>query len=225
MSQSIHNALFLPESFPMRNPSTLSILLIAGLCLGTGILSSGCAADNKTTQKPQKVKSLKDFEASNFSTSKEGEFIVERYSLDGDEEPDLIKYFEEYPDPDNANVTLRRLRKKEVDVDSNGSMDIVRLYDIEGVPTKEKMDRNLTGNIDTISYFDNGNLVRKEALNEDGTRVLETRYYTEGVIMRIEKDKSSDGQVDYWEYYEVGTLDRVGVDLNADGRADTWKRR
>src|SRR5690554_7991108 len=65
--------------------------------------SAGCAAEKETVKK-QKVDSLKDFEFSNFSTFKEGEFIVERYSLNGTKEPDLIKYFEEYPDPDNANL-------------------------------------------------------------------------------------------------------------------------
>lgn len=208
----------------MRRSSTLSILLIASLCLGAGSLGAGCAGPKESAQK-QKVDSLKDFESANFSTSKEGEFIVERYSLNGTKEPDLIKYFEEYPDPDNPNLTLRRLRKKEVDVDSNGTIDIVRLYDMDGVPTKEKMDRNLSGQIDTISYFDHGNLVRKETLNEDATRVLETRYYSDGVIERIERDTTGDGKIDYWEYYEVGTLDRVGIDLNGDGRADSWTRR
>ena len=208
----------------MRQSSTLSRLLVIGLGLGAGLVGSGCASSDDTVKK-QKVDSLENFEAAHFSTSKEGEFIVERYSLDGNKEPDLIKYFEEYPDPENPKLTLRRLRKKEVDVDANGTIDIVRLYDKDGVPTKEKMDRNLSGQIDTISYFDHGHLVRKEALNEDGTRVVETRYYTDGVIERIERDNSGDGKVDYWEYYEVGTLDRVGTDIHADGRADSWTRR
>lgn len=202
----------------MRRFCALAMLAAAVL-----LVSAGCGSDEAA--KKDQADSLENFEGPSLTTTEEDGLIVERYTLDKDDKPDVVKYFEEYPDPDDKSLTKRRLRKKEVDVDSNGTIDIVRLYNKQGTPVKEKIDVDLDGNFDTISYFDNGELVKKEHLNDEGTEIVETRYYTDGNITRIEKDLNHDKKVDYWEYYEEGTLDRIGRDLNADGRADSWTRR
>lgn len=160
-----------------------------------------------------------------FTTTEEDGLIVERYTLDKDDKPDVVKYFEEYPDPEDKSIIKRRLRKKEVDVNSDGKIDIVRLYNKSGTPIKEHLDVDLDGNADTVSYFDNGELVKKEILSEDASEVVETRFYTESKITRVEKDLNKDEKVDYWEFYEEGSLDRIGRDIDADGRADSWTRR
>lgn len=200
-----------------------SLVLLLGMLGAAALLSAGCASNDAA--KKDAAESLQNFEGAGFKASRQGEYLVESYTLDGGEEPNLIKYFEEYPDPDNPELNLKRLRKKEVDVNSDGTINIVRLYDQDGVPIREKVDSNLDGTFDTINYYDNGQLVRKELLSEDESEVLETRFYSEGTIIRVERDRTGDGKVDYWEYYEDGILDRVGQDLDADGRADTWTRR
>lgn len=189
----------------------------------TLFLIAGCSSDD-VVQK-EEAESLRNFEGPRRTTSEEDGFIVERFTLDSQDQPDVVKYFEEYPDPEDESVIKRRLRKKEVDVNADGTMNIVRLYDKQGVVTREKLDTNLDGSFDTINYFDHGEMVRKEALSADATRVIETRFYSKGTLVRVERDLNQDGQTDYWEYYEEGILDRTGRDLTADGRADTWRRR
>jgi hypothetical protein len=198
--------------------------LVRVLALAAAVLVlAGCSSDDGATK--QEADSLRNFDGPRRTTSEEDGFIVESFTLDSEDKPDVVKYFEEYPDPDDESVIKRRLRKKEVDVNADGTMNIVRLYDKQGVVTREKLDTNLDNNYDTINYFDHGELVRKEVLSADASRVVETRFYSKGTIVRVERDLNQDGQTDYWEYYEEGTLDRTGRDLTADGRADTWRRR
>ena len=157
--------------------------------------------------------------------TEEDGLIVARFALDDDDRPDVIKYFEEYPDPDDEEVVLRRLRKKEVDVNSDGVIDIVRNYNAEGTPTDEELDVNLDGIRDARHVYDHGNLVRKDLFGADGKAVTEWRFYEDGTILRVEKDLNGDGKVDYWEFYEQGTIDRVGRDIDGDEAADQWTRR
>ena len=183
----------------------------------------GCGSDEAAKNKADE--GLGAAAGPGFTTTQEDGLIVERYTLDDDDKPDVVKYFEEYPDPEDESVIKRRLRKKEVDVNSDGTIDIVRMYNKAGTPTQEKIDVDLDGNADAVNYFDNGDLVKKEVLSKDGSDVVETRFYTDGKILRVERDLNEDDKVDYWEYYEQGSLDRIGRDIDADGRADSWTRR
>jgi antitoxin component YwqK of YwqJK toxin-antitoxin module len=183
----------------------------------------GCASDEGGEKKDDD--GLGSFNGPSVTTSEEDGLIIERFTLDDDDKHDVVKYFEEYADPDDESITKRRLRKKEVDVNSDGKIDIVRHYDKLGTLTKEQLDVDLDGNADAISYFDNGELAKKESLSKDASEIVETRFYTDGSIIRVEKDLNNDDKIDYWEYYEEGTLDRIGRDIDADGRADSWTRR
>lgn len=192
--------------------------LVAVLAAG----SAGCGSDEAA--KKGRADGLENL-GPRLTTTEEDGLIVERYTLDDDDKPDVVKYFEEYPDPEDESVIKRRLRKKEVDVNSDGKIDIVRLYNKNGTLLKEHLDVDLDGHADTVSYFDNSELAKKELLSEDASEVVETRYYSDGKLLRVEKDLNKDEKVDYWEFYEEGTLDRIGRDIDADGRADSWTRR
>ncbi|QDG54325.1 hypothetical protein FIV42_27335 [Persicimonas caeni] len=198
------------------------LFAFVGLVAVVAASAAGCSSDEAA--KKGRDDGLQNLGPS-LTTSKEDGLIVERYTLDEDDKPDVVKYFEEYPDPDDKSITKRRLRKKEVDVNSDGKIDIVRLYNKNGTPLKERLDVDLDGKADTVSYFGNGELVKKEVLSEDASEVVETRYYADGKIIRVEKDLNQDSKVDYWEFYEEGSLDRIGRDIDADGRADSWTRR
>ncbi len=144
---------------------------------------------------------------------------------DADGVIDVVKYLEEVPDPDDPATTIRRLRKMELDVNGDGTIDVVRTYGPAGKLAKEEIDNDLNGKIDATSYYDRGALAKKEIFNDAGTEVEYTRYYAQDNLLRIERDTNNDGLIDYWEYYEEGVLDRIGRDFNADGRADSWQKR
>ena len=159
-----------------------------------------------------------------FTRDEEGN-LVRHFDIDGDDKPDVTKTFKETPDPDDPSVTKSALIKKEVDVNSDGKVNMRRTYNELGALMLEEVDTDLDGRMDVINHIDNGNLVRKDLLDATSGTILASRFYFEGSIQRVEQDTNDDDKVDYWEFYEQGVLDRIGRDLNGDGRADTWQRR
>jgi hypothetical protein len=151
--------------------------------------------------------------------------IVRSYDGNGDDKPDVIRYLDEVPDPEDPSLTIRKLRKMELDVNFDGRIDVIRVYDEAGKLRSEESDIDLDGTADIVSYYDRGALAKKEILEAGSRRILATRFYTGGNVLRVEKDTNGDGRIDYWEYYEQGVLDRIGRDFNGDERADSWQKR
>jgi hypothetical protein len=187
------------------------------VCLIASSLFLGCG--NKAQEEDE-------FEVAGpkFSRDEEGN-IVREFDIDGDDKPDVTKVFAEYPDPDDPSVMRQRLIRKEVDVNSDGNVNMRRSYNEDGELMLEEADTDLDGTIDVVRHIDNGQLIQKDLLDPESGVVLASRYYFDGEIQRVEKDTDRDDKVDYWEFYEQGVLDRIGRDLNGDGRADTWQRR
>ncbi len=156
------------------------------------------------------------------STSHEDGFLVQRFDTNGNGDADVIKYIEEYQSPDKPDVTKRRIRKKEVDVNGDDDIDIVKEYDKQGVPVRETVDGDLDGTMDLVRHFEDGELVRKESLADDGETVRTTRYYADDNLTRAEKDTDGDGKIDQWEYYSDGKLQRIGRDGDDDEEIDQW---
>lgn len=184
-------------------------------------LSVGCGGAEAGTLEDDAI--LGVGKASMLGRDKDGN-LVSQSDANQDGETDVWKYFAEAPDPDDPSVTITRMIRKEVDVNFDGQVDMVRSYNELGQLTLEKVDVDLDGDFDYVNHLDNGNLVRREVLDTEG-KMVANRYYADGELQRVEKDRDGNSQPDYWEFYEQGILDRIGQDLNGDGRADTWQTR
>lgn len=196
-----------------------SLLLLAALAVSTQLACSSDKAATKPTKAAPQPQTTEERNA-------EGQ-IVRRYDHNGDKRADVTKYLEEYTDPDDPSVTLTRMRKMELDVNSDGKINVVRYYNTAGKVETEQDDLNLDGNIDVVSYYEKGRLVKKDILDGKTGEIVETRYYSNNQLLRVERDTNKDPkkQIDYWEYYEAGVLERIGRDFNDDGRADSWQKR
>ncbi|MBA2662593.1 MAG: hypothetical protein H0U74_09885 [Bradymonadaceae bacterium] len=185
------------------------------------LVAAGCSSDEGA-----KKNSSAHNAGALFSTSRNAEgFLVQKFDANGNGRPDVIKYFEEAPDPNNPAITKRSLRKVEIDVNGDGHVNIRRFYDKIGNLAREELDVDLDTRIETINHYDAGQLARKEILDVEQDRVVATRFYLRGQIFRVEKDTNGNNKIDYWEYYEEGVLTRVGRDMSGDGRADAWQQR
>lgn len=189
--------------------------------VGVVALSLACSGDQKKDDKEM----MPEIRQVTTETRNEQGQIVRGYDANGDGKPNVIRYLEEVADPDDPTQTIRKLRKMEIDVNFDGRINIVRNYDDAGRLRTEESDLNLDGTLDIISHYDRGSLAKKEILEPGTKRVVATRYYAGGNVLRVEKDTTGDNLIDYWEYYEQGVLDRIGRDFNADERADTWQKR
>lgn len=190
----------------MKRSILMTLLLVAAACGKNG-------ADDDLA-----------FEGPTYTRDEEGN-IVRQFDIDGDNNTDVTKYFKEYPDPEDPSIIRQRIYRKEVDVNSDGKINIRRTYNERGELMLEEVDDDLDGVMDVVNHIDSGKLVQKDLIDGETGQVLAVRYYWDGQIQRVERDTNSDAKTDYWEFYEQGVLDRIGRDLDGDGRADTWQRR
>jgi hypothetical protein len=50
------------------------------------------------------------------------------------------------------------------------------------------------------------------------------KYYVNGALSRIKRDRKGTGKPDVWEIYTKGRLERMGIDETGDGHVDRWDR-
>lgn len=112
--------------------------------------------------------------------------------------------------------------RKEVDVNFDGKIDLIRDLSDKGELVDERLDNDFDGRIDLVVFFEKGVIVRKEYDTNFDAKVDLWRFFDKGAMLREEADLNYDGKVDYWEYFEGGKLDRVGIDRDADGNVDEW---
>lgn len=151
---------------------------------------------------------------------------VSEYDTSGDEIPDVRKVFLRVGEAPAIRLVLIC---READLNADGTKDVVRYYNDEGRPLREEADRNFDGQMDEISYFEDGRVVRQETdTNYDGR--VDTKIFYEGrQPIRAERDMTgrstpTDWRPDRWEYFENGRMVRMGTDLDGDGRVDRWDR-
>ncbi|MEO0593249.1 MAG: hypothetical protein AAFZ38_06690 [Myxococcota bacterium] len=144
---------------------------------------------------------------------------IQEFDLNRDSQPNVFKFVRS--DPEAGQVLIR----KDIDLNNDGRVDIVQLYDDKGEMTSEQSDLDFDGRMDVVSHFEESTIARKELdLDYDGKPDI-VRYYAEGKVERVESDNNDDGRIDTWEYFSNGELDRVGTDNDGDGIVDHWDRR
>lgn len=160
------------------------------------------------------------------------DYLIFASDTNHDEQPDNFEIFAVL-DETNERITElaklsptkplnRRIRRKEIDVNFDGNIDVVRHYNRQQQMTREIADLDFDGNIDSISHFKESKIDHREVDSDQNGVFEETRYYREGELFRIEKDTNGDSKPDRWEFFLHGILARVGIDHNADGIIDDW---
>jgi len=151
---------------------------------------------------------------------------VSEYDTSGDETPDVRKVFLRVGDGTLARLVLVC---RESDLNSDGVKDIVRYYTDEGRPLREEADRNFDGQMDAITYFQDGQILRQEFDSQSDGKVDGKIFFENGKPLRAERDLSGKSTAakwvpDRWEYFEDGRMVRMGTDLDGDGKVDRWDR-
>jgi hypothetical protein len=160
--------------------------------------------------------------AENIRQEKRGEETVTEYDLNNDGKPDMWTYTVTGKDPEGRPI--ERIVRRELDINWDGKVDIVRHYDEREQISREALDLDFDGRVDQTNFYEKGQLVRKERdLDYDGRTDLWI-FFERGKIVRREQDTNSDGRVDYWEYWENDQVERIGEDLDGDGQVDRWTR-
>lgn len=145
------------------------------------------------------------------------------YDINGDNKPDIWEYYKKVEkDGKQVDVTVR----KEFDLNHDGKVDMVKVFNEKGEVIKEMIDFDFDGRFDTTNFYEKSQLVRQEMdLNWDGKPDI-VKYFEKGKITRKEISTKIDGKMDYFEYYDdKGSIDRIGIDKNGDGEVDQWIKK
>ncbi len=195
----------------------VSVRLFVGVVCGLLVpLAAGCAGPIYNSDGMSEELNINDEHA---AFARSHHLILRRFDLNRDKKTDVFKYYT------RGERDLLVLARKEVDLNHDNTVDLVREYDDHQNVSKETVDLDFDGRMDEASFYKDGALVRKEVdLNMDG-RPEVTKYYLKTQLKRVESDRDGDGKVDTWEFFEEGQLDRIGVDSDRDGQPDKWERK
>lgn len=153
-------------------------------------------------------------------------YEVSEYDTSGDNTPDVRKLFKTMGEGSLARLVLVC---READLNGDRRKDVVRLYNDEGRPILEEVDRDFDGKIDEVSHFTNGRITLRE-VDTSGNGMIDTKiFYEAGLPVRAERDMKGSSTVaawqpDRWEYFEAGRTVRIGTDVSGDGKVDRWDR-
>lgn len=208
----------------------LVVSAIAGLAISS-VTVAGCGGGNESTRRARRSRASS---AEGSSTASDrglcevsADHEISEYDTSGDSVPDVRRVFRRVGDPP---ITRLVLSCRESDLNGDGTKDVVRYYNDEGRPLREEADRNFDGQMDTITVYQDGRVVRTE-IDQNGDGRVDTKIYydDDGAAIRTERDlagRSTGGtwRPDRWEYFENGRMVRMGTDVDGDGRVDRWDR-
>lgn len=145
------------------------------------------------------------------------------FDINGDNKPDIWEYYRKIEkDGKQIDITVR----KEFDLNHDGKVDMVKIFNEKGEVVKEMIDFDFDGRFDVTNFIEKGQITKQEMdLNWDGKPDI-VKYFEKGKIVRKELSTKLDGKMDYFEYYDdKGILDRIGIDKNGDGDVDQWIKK
>ncbi|MBN2694329.1 hypothetical protein JXR93_06670 [bacterium] len=161
---------------------------------------------------------------------KEDDPMVERFDVNQDGVADMWKIYQNIVDGDQTKKVLIR---REIDLTYDNNVNYIKFYTPNGDIEKEYLDKDSDGTIESIRHYESNTVSKIEeftknpikeglTLNPD-IKPFKIYYYNpNGVLKKITKDNTGDGQEDYFLYYISGKLDRIGIDEDGDLKIDKW---
>ncbi len=194
------------ETTVMKGRSSVAmVLLLVGMGLMGCSSSSSSVVDDEADERPERAR---------YGSLQTSGLEVEKVDLNGDDQPDQWIY----RDDEGEIVRIER------DLDFNGQIDMWKHYE-GGELVEEEMSLDVHPSVDVVTFYREGRVVRQLMASQyDQTFPIEKIYDSEEQLLRVERDTSSNGQVDVWEYYEDGERARIGWDTTGDGQPDRFDR-
>lgn len=225
----------------MHRHSPLTSQAATALGLALIFTATACGSSNEQAKDDKSAAKKDEGSASDGPVSLEldGNQAVQRIDVNGDNKPDVFKFFRitgPAPKGKDESDAPRVLVRKEMDVNFDGKMDVVEYY--TGESGKEQLirqeyDLDFDGRVDETRHYKSGHVTLIELdLGFDG-RTDTWRYYqltkndegkTVNRLIEKRKDTNGDGAVDEWEYFTKGKLTKIGFDTNGDGAPDKFKK-
>jgi hypothetical protein len=207
----------------MTHAVRIATVLLAGFALGacpkkpttpstSGGEATGGGANAGAAQAP-------GLSAEVTETITEEGLIRREIDLNGDGMPDIVNLIRPLEDERVAVA-------KNTDLNFDGKFDVFTEFDAFGQISRERIDTDFDGDIDTIDLYKDGARVKSDRdIDFDGDFDVFAFYVveTDGRVRLDRKESDTDGnaKIDLWERFDVeGKLIRAGRDLDNDGKID-----
>jgi antitoxin component YwqK of YwqJK toxin-antitoxin module len=107
------------------------------------------------------------------------------------------------------------------DLNHDGKPDLYEYYGADGTIRRREADYDDNGIVDSIDYYENGKMVRREYDTTGQHRIDTWDYFDKdsGKRLRRERDTNNDGKVDQWWVWD-GDKVTISTDKNGDGKPD-----
>jgi hypothetical protein len=106
------------------------------------------------------------------------------------------------------------------DINNDGDTDGWS-YVMEGYVERQEIDMNFDGRVDSVFMYERDGRVKEELLdtNYDG-KMDNWRFYDNGEIVKDSIDSDFDGKIDLWFYIDNGRIYKMEEDTDGDGEPD-----
>lgn len=106
------------------------------------------------------------------------------------------------------------------DINKDGDIDGWS-YVREGSVERQEIDMNFDGQVDSVFIYERSGRVKEELLdtNHDG-KIDNWRFYNEGEVIKDSMDSDFDGNIDVWFYIDRGHVYKMEEDTTGDGKPD-----
>lgn len=163
-----------------------------------------------------------DGEEAEITPTPKGDRVIKRFDLNGDGKPDMEKAFLEKVGANGEKTQV--LVERKVDLDYNGTVDLVGHYDENGNLRTEDVDLDFDGRMDAVNVYEDGRVVEQRlAPGFDGSMAVWRYFNKEGELSKKARDTNDDGKPDAWEYYANNRLIRMGYDRDGDGKPEYFE--
>ena len=126
-----------------------------------------------------------------------------------------------YHNPQKPSEIIRQ----EEATKANGQVDTWSYFK-DGQLVRREVDSKGLGRPDAVFYYDSDKIVREERDETGQGRMTYRAIYQNGRLAKVEKDNTGNGRSDLWIYYDTArdgeVMTKEERDLNADGIPDLW---
>jgi hypothetical protein len=218
----------------MNSHSYLSCRIFSLMAALIFVASVACASDDPAQNGHDDSYAERGMMSGPRRDEKTGLTIIE-IDINGDGRADVFKYVK--PIEEDAQPSAEEMLHKEMDLNSDGKIDVWTDYSEDGLKTKESFDLDFDGRVDMVDLYTVANeqavLVKREIDFQFDERPDIWQSFSDGELYLIEKDTNNDGLPDYWEYWapKQACILRLGRDIDfltgADGKPqpDEWPIR
>lgn len=166
------------------------------------------AAKPKPSPSPVALKAIK---LDSYLKNMAPEDVLEKMDSAGKNEHDIFIVFKKNPDG------TRQLSMQFFDLNRDKKIDLAKFFE-KGKLARTETDLDYDGIVDVISLYDPISGELKKKIQADGDTSI-TKYYFKNELRRKELDRNADGKPDMWIYYRGGKVSRTEIDKNFDGKA------